>query len=310
MIHNERGGVALILVVWIIVVLIAIAGEFSYSMRTEVNIARNFKEEEQTYQLALAGIEKAKFEILSVKAPAITYLNDENILMFGDDEEEAPVRDEKLGNGGFSYIITDEDGKMNINTESLERLKYLLIETGIDVTEVDTIADSIIDWRDPNDLHMLNGAEEDYYRALEEPYSCKDGPFDSLEELLLVRGVTEEFFKGSKSAEEEDDDEEKEYQGLEQYLTVYGSGRININTAPGIVLEAVLGTEAANNIIMQRETAPIARPISNGKVSSEFFTIISTGSTEDGTIKRTIKTVVRKKERDLEIIYWNDNIIG
>ena len=62
----------------------------------------------------------------------------------------------------------------------------------------DTVIDSILDWRDSNRDHRLNGAEEDYYRGLDPPYSCKDGPFDVVEELLLVRGVTPELFAGGE----------------------------------------------------------------------------------------------------------------
>ncbi len=307
---NETGGVALILVVWIMVVLIAIAGEFSYSMRTEINIARNFKEEEEAYQLALAGIEQAKFEILSVKTNEIVYLNKDNVLVFGKNEkedEEQPARNDNLGNGSFKYVITDEDGKININIESLERLKYIFLETDIDSAEVDTIVDSIIDWRDPNDLHMLNGAEEDYYQSLEKSYSCKDGPFGSIEELLLVKGMKEEYLYGSK--EEADEDEGNVYEGVEKHLTVYGSGKININTASNLALEAVFGVDMAGNIKSQRETGPILSPVQNGKVSSEIFTVISTGTNADGTIKRSVKMVVLKKDKDLETLYWNDNII-
>ncbi len=46
---DDRGAVALVLVVWVVVVLMAIVGEFAYSMRTEINIVRNFKEEEEAY---------------------------------------------------------------------------------------------------------------------------------------------------------------------------------------------------------------------------------------------------------------------
>jgi hypothetical protein len=48
--RDASGAVALILVMWVMVILIAIVGEFSYSMRTELNITRNFKEEEEAYQ--------------------------------------------------------------------------------------------------------------------------------------------------------------------------------------------------------------------------------------------------------------------
>ena len=179
---EDAGGVALILVVWVMIILVAIVGEFSYSMRTEINITRNFKEEAQAYQLALAGIESAKFEILSAEKPADMYVNENGILLFNQDEEE-PERKDELGNGTLKYDIVDEEGKLNINKASRDQLEYIFLDSGVDFTEVDEIVDSIIDWRDSNDLHMLNGAEEDYYRSLPEPYSCKDGPFDSVEEL-------------------------------------------------------------------------------------------------------------------------------
>ncbi|MEE8328630.1 MAG: hypothetical protein V3R54_01725 [Thermodesulfovibrionia bacterium] len=303
-IKDDKSGVALILVLWIMVMLIAIVGEFTYSMRTELNIARNFKEEEESYQLALAGIEHAKLEILSAKEPFYVYINEEGILVFGQKKEISVVRHGELENGIFSYTITDEDGKLNINTASLPQLKYIIKKTGVDVTEVDTIVDSIIDWRDANNLHMLNGAEEDYYQSLENPYSCKDGPFDSIDELLLVKGVKREIFYGMKN------DEEKKYSGIEQFFTAWSSNRININTAPREVLEAVLGLKAADNIINQRVTGTILTPVSGGSTTSFFFTIISTGSAKDGKINRTVKTTLKKNGDKLEVIYWNDNLIG
>jgi general secretion pathway protein K len=309
--QDVAGGVALILVVWVMIILVAIVGEFSYSMRTEINITRNFKEEAQTYQLALAGIESAKFEILSAEKPADIYVNENGILLFNQDEEE-PERKDELGNGTLKYDIVDEEGKLNINKASQDQLEYIFLDSGVDFTEVDEIVDSIIDWRDSNDLHMLNGAEEEYYRSLPEPYSCKDGPFDSVEELLLVKGMTPEIFYGSagSSRGEEDSEEEEAYDGVAQYLTVNGPGMININTAGRVVLEAALGVEKADNIILQREAGPIATPVKGGKVSSTFFTVTSTGANADGTIVRSVRTIMQKKENSLEPVYWNDNIIG
>ena len=60
-----------------------------------------------------------------------------------------------------------------------------------------------MDWRDPDDFYRLNGAENDYYHSLSEPYECKNGDLDTIEELLLVRGVTTELYYGIKKKDEE-----------------------------------------------------------------------------------------------------------
>ena len=60
---------------------------------------------------------------------------------------------------------------------------------------VDT-ADAILDWLDEDDDPRQYGAEYDYYGGLAEPYAPKNGPLESLEELLLVRGVTPELLFG------------------------------------------------------------------------------------------------------------------
>lgn len=300
--RDESGAVALIVVLWVIVLLTAIVGEFSYSMRTEINITRNFKEETEAYHIALAGIEKAKMEIFQAESQKV-YLNEGGVLVFNADDE-APQRSGSLGSGSYSYVITDEESKLNINNATALQLKFIFLKSGVDVTEVDTIVDSIIDWRDENDLHMLNGAEEEYYRSLDYPYSCKDGPFESIEELLLVKGMTREIFYGSKNK-----NSEEIYKGVVQYLTVNGLNTINVNTSSDIVLEAVLGAEVAARIISQRVVGHVTNP-EGGKVSSDFFAITSTGASADGAIKRSIRTVVQKKGNSLEAVSWDDNFSG
>jgi general secretion pathway protein K len=112
-----------------------------------------------------------------------------------------------------------------------------------------TIINSIKDWLDSGDdgaTTGLSGAESDYYEGLEPPYSCKNGPFDFLSEVALVKGITPEIFAGVGGAG-----------GLGQYVTVYGSeksgdekftfpGKININTAELPVLAALLPLESAD----------------------------------------------------------------
>jgi len=304
LLRDQGGGVALVLVIWVIVVLIAIVGEFAYSMRTEIKITRNFREEEEAYQLAVAGIEEAKAEILSIRDPSRAYVDGNGVLVLDPEAEEPPIRENNLGRGSFHYVISDEDGKLNLNTASLEQLRYILLNTGADAKDIDAITDSIIDWRDTDDLHMLNGAEEDYYKSLDRPYSAKDGPFDSPEELLLVKGMSPAIFFGTVKG-----DEEKRLDGVGKYFTVYGSGIINIRTAPQAVLETVMGPDLASSIIEQRKTGVITTPTAGGKVASEFFSIASTGYNADGTIRRTVKAVVKRTSNRLETVFWNDNFL-
>ncbi len=111
-----------------------------------------------------------------------------------------------------------------------------------------TIISCIKDWMDSGDddaITGLNGAESDYYESLDPPYACKNGPFDDLSELRLVKGITPELFAGVGGAA-----------GLSEYVTVYGAeevenekftfpGKININTAQLPVLAALLPPENA-----------------------------------------------------------------
>jgi len=301
---DRSGGVALVLVIWVIIVLIAIVGEFSYSMRTEINITRNFKEEEESYQLALAGIEQAKAELLNAGDISRMYVDANGVLIL-DPDADAPERKGDLGKGNFQYTITDEGGKMNLNTATMDQLRNIFTNAGVKTEEIDTIVDSIFDWRDADDLHMLNGAEEDYYQSLDRPYSCKDGPFDLPEELLLVKGVTSKIFYGSKA-----NDKEEAVEGVEKYFTVYGSGLINRWTASKVLLETIYGPVETDNIIAQRESGQINIKTAGVGEGIEVFSIVSTGMNSGGTVKRTVKAVFQKDEDDLEVIYWNDNIIG
>jgi len=309
--NDSSGGVALILVIWVLVVLVAIVGEFSYSMRTEINIARNFKEEEAAYQLALSGIEQAKLELFAAPDNSLVYMNEDEALVIGSDSEDAPVRKDSFPQGSFSYTIRDEDSKLNINAASKEQIREIFLASGVGNEDIDTIVDSIMDWKDTNDLHMLNGAEEDYYQSLDNPYSCKDGPLDTIDELLLVKGMTKEILYGSVSGQQDQvsDDDVQSYSGVASQLTVYGTGRPNMNTASSIVLETVLGAQDAENILAQRENGPILRPTPKGKVSSDIFTIVSTGTSPDDKIKRSVRITVAKKGKKLETLYLNDNVI-
>jgi general secretion pathway protein K len=140
----------------------------------------------------------------------------------------------QVGDGSYSVKIFDESGKLDINAAPEQLLRNLIGNLGVEGTDLDTIVDSILDWKDKDDLHRLHGAESDYYLSLPNPYKAKNMDFDTLEELLLVKGVTKELLYGAGKQK-----------GLIDFLTVQGkTNKININAASKEVLSAVPGMTA------------------------------------------------------------------
>lgn len=132
----------------------------------------------------------------------------------GNEDEEA---------GNTAYGLTDEERKININRVTHEVLKNIFeIIADTTLQDASDIADAIIDWRDENDEPRDNGAEERYYSVLNPPYPCKNGDFEILEELLLVKGMTQEIFDKIKDR-----------------ITIYSDGAVNINTADKLVLRSL-----------------------------------------------------------------------
>ena len=135
-----------------------------------------------------------------------------------------------LAGGQYSYRITDEAARININSAPPARLDRLLQLLDIDKQERDVIVDSIQDWRDDNEEHRLSGAEsDDHYLTLPVPYRARNANIESINELLQIKGITPALFHGTP-----------ERPGLADLVTVVGEGQvnININTASKLVLSA------------------------------------------------------------------------
>ena len=116
--------------------------------------------------------------------------------------------------------IIDEERKINVNTSKYKIISNLIRRAAdIDRKEADDLSAAIVDWRDNDDFPLMNGAESRYYRNLRFPYPCKNGNIEVPEELYLVKGMTPEIYKK-----------------IEPYITVYGKGQVNINTASEMVL--------------------------------------------------------------------------
>jgi hypothetical protein len=181
-------GIALLMVVWLLAFFSIVIAAFAFSMRTELAAARSFKDEAEAAALAEAGISRAIAELTNsqAKSPA-------NPLTPPPTSWEG-----SLGRGSYRLTLTDEESKLPLNRVTEDILRRLLRNTGVkDQQLVDTIVDSILDWIDTDDLRRLHGAESDYYQSLPQPYRAKNGDIESLDELLLVRGMTREILNGN-----------------------------------------------------------------------------------------------------------------
>jgi general secretion pathway protein K len=134
-----------------------------------------------------------------------------------------------------------------MGTRSGVILNNLLVNLGVAKEKADVIVDSILDWIDTDDLKRLNGAENEYYQSLPNPYKAKNGRLDTLEELLLIKEMSPDILFGTK-----------EQKGLINFVTIYSTGvRVNINAAPKEILMAIPGMteDIVNRIIDLRESA-------------------------------------------------------
>ncbi len=235
------------LVIWILAILMVIVLSVSFMTKVESRSTIAFKEGIEEKFIAEAGIERAAEEIMFRKinlgAP-VEEGKDTNVWKTDGTPNTFP-----LANGTCLVRISDESGKIDINKVPDILLKGLLASLGVKDEDADIIVDSIEDWRDTDEFTRLHGAESDYYMTLDPPYKAKNADFEYIDELGLVRGVTQELLYGTGNKP-----------GLQEFVTVNsGSGAINVNTAPKEVLMAIPGMtpEVAGMILDFRKTAEI-----------------------------------------------------
>lgn len=336
---RKRDGVALIMVLWVVTILCVIVLEFSFAMRTEVHITKNFQEELQLYALAEGGIERAIAELVNKNDPKVQQMRknlDINELPADKREWSTDGRDYRLSfdQGACEVKIIGEGGKANINLAPETMLRNILNNVGVKEEFRGIVVDSILDWLDADDLYRTNGAENDYYRSLKEPYDCKNGPMDSVEELLLVKGVTPEIFYGKKFAEKAEGGAKVDQIGLKDIFSIYAPGdQIDINSAPYPVLRGVLGIpeEISRLMVKAREEkgfesqqdllqrvpemanfyGDIGRLITY-RSQTPYYTIESRAKTKGGGSVRGLKVIVKidpKEKEGHKIIQWLDFIV-
>lgn len=301
----DRRGYVLIVVLIVIVVLSLAAYRFTEVMTAEAEVAYRSTEAAQARAHAVSGVHYAAGLLSDPNAVTGT---------LGGNPFDAPSAfsgvtlgptDGPRGGGRFSvvsvadtfsgsgearyaiqYGVTDEGAKLNINALIQEDDTGQVLHDALmklpDMTE--EIADAIVDWVDSDDTQRTAGAESGYYATLPQAYQAKNGPLNTLEELLLVRGVTPRLLFGTDrnrngKLDPGEDDGTGFSRGWSEFLTVYGrelnvdsSGnpRVPINDDNDIAgtnqqLATALGQDMADYLTYYRFGAKTAKVSGDGK---------------------------------------------
>jgi len=305
----KREGYVLFAVLIVVVVLSLAAYRYAESMSTELQVAVRTSDASATKGYAASGVHYAigmlsDPDTLNGSLGGNPYDNRDLFggVVVGDAQG-------KRGGGRFSLInvsdsggtgadryplrygVADECAKLNVNALILQdptgEVLYGALLKLPNMTE--EIADAIVDWLDTDETQRPNGAESGVYQGLSpKAYVCKNGPISSLEELLLVRGVTPQLLFGNDRnrnglldpGEEDGNDLGR---GWSEFLTCYGREvnvdstgvtRIDLNT-PDLatlseLLTPVVGQTLSDYIVYTRATnkAVAAAPLTDAQVAA------------------------------------------
>ena len=240
---------ALIVVLWIFIFLFVVAFEFSTAAREEAGAAHRFSEDTEGYYLAVAGFERGLYTFLNQQSGAMAQPQAQPSDLF-----DGLWREENLGAGVSRVRLIDEGGKININRVNEDTLRRIFTHLGIDEVRRDVLVDSIMDWRDQDDLHRVNGAENEYYGAQSPAYTARNGPLDTVADLLWIRGMTRELFFGYSDAVRSEG-EPRRHIALRDIFTVDSPiDRVNLRTASAEVIHALTGIplDRCENFVKER----------------------------------------------------------
>jgi len=227
-----------------------------------------------------------------------------------------------------------EPARRNVNLLKEDDWERILDVGDVPQEMWDTMIDSFFDWIDADDTPRMHGAEsEDYYMKLDNPYRAKNGPLDTVGELLLVKGFTKVILSGGVIETNDANQEPVKVSGIEDLLTTYGDGKVNVNAASQRVLMTLPKVDEifAGAIIEEREGVTMAANAQGKKENTSFkdvndlfvripgldptvrnyvttdsgiFRITSVGTVHG--VKRTVWCIVRYANKQMTILQWRE----
>ena len=348
--HGQQGS-ALIVSLWVIGLLAMLVASFAFEAQIEARLTSYYRNRTKADYLARSGLAIAELlmskseglggsEVDEAKAATDKWYMSAKGLADGVEVlVEHDLAEEGVGDGTITVRITPEPARLNINTLTAERgeISDLIWERVLEVGGIpeemwSDLIEAFYDWTDEDDEPRIDGAEtDDYYGGLEKPYMARNGPLDTVGELLLIKGFTPAILNGGVLHEGAFEDDTLRCTGIGDMLTTYGDGKVNVNAASARVLMTLPGIDEDVVGLIEEERrgwtdeAGVSHdesfkdvgdftsriPELDGRVkdlvttSSQIYRITSTG--EINGVPRSLWCIVRYEKKKLMIVRWRED---
>jgi len=321
---KEHSGFVLVVVLCMVIMLGILLFGFNHKSRAGLLAVDDVRKSEQALNCARAGMNIA---IAALRNTEDLQANRKLQNLFSGEDTVS------LDEGSCSITVTEESGRLNINMlrDKNGKLNRTIIDQLIrliDLLNRENFGDfhisyelvpSIIDWIDGDEEvtslpfieHENSGAESDYYSNLTPPYRCRNNSFETTEELLLIKGVTQQIFGC-----------------LRDYITVRGEDKININWASKHVIQSLsekMDPVLAQMIIDRRKIKPFGSVIELREIPGmtdgiyqaieKYITVsptkryyrVTSGGIADGQSSTTVAVLARNmKTKNVDVILYKE----
>lgn len=331
---RSRRGMVLVFALWVLGILTILAVSVAAGIRQKIFLVARLDERSRMTYLLEAAVKKtagyihqqmevSDFQLTpSVKMNLFNNTNELSSIALANDRAGVGY---VMQDGSLRWGVVDEESKINLNKTNQVTLMNLLTSVlSLKDEDASKLAVSLLDWRQYGEGEVTGFFSDDYYSNLQYPYPKKSADYETLDEILLVKGMNKQM-----------------YERLINYVTIYGDGAVNVNTASVEVLEALGLPEGLVDKIMTvrrgkdgiddtaddrvfLKTYEITADINSAvpltmdearaidalnmrgllSTNSFYFTIEATGKLASRSTPRSVRAVY--SSRDDKIIYWKE----
>lgn len=283
---KRQDGIVIVAVLWICALIMWLALQIGAETRLQAEERVHLLRQSQAMYLAIGGAYEA---LARMGQPISLETEDKDNSSW---QPDGKVREVNYATGRALVVIQKESEKVNVNKASQQDIKAVLEKAGYEEDKADALADVIADFIDTDESPRLHGAEKDYYEQQGFHHAPFDNALTSLDQLLLIPGITQQIFFGFDLNRSDENAEDSNSQipvlsnehSLFQMLTIYGN---NVNLEEKEILEEV-----------QSDYVPWE--------AGETYRILSCGKLTAGAPSVTLWLIVKyapQSEQGYEVLY-------